>query len=547
MTQDSFINALDTLSLFEPGNTRGNAEEEKFKYVHLVALIKQLIGQGRLMPGQKLPSTRTLAERLKIARNTVLHAYDDLIAQGYCRSHRGIGTFIDFAKGTSELKRGNGEMYEKFLSPLVINLSAKKAAPVSEGFHSDISTGVAPTELLPLHKWRQCSLAAWRSLQRKELALGESRILPEKFENQLAMAISEYVLRTRGITCDPAQIFVFNSALYPVWLIAQFLLTDGDTVAVESPGFPYAREVFRERGCCIETVPIDAEGISIDYLNALEVPPKLIYVTPSHDPTGLTMSLRRRKQLTEFAEMHDCLIIEDDYDNEFDSKYNRLPTLYSTSTDARVLYVANFWKTLFPLVNAGFLILPIGLVHSMKNALRRPDLSFTLWLPVIESITLANFLSEGFLEKHIYKIQQTYARRYRLLVAALTKHLGARILIARESAGMRLSVAFDLPLNDAQIMASAKKAGLPMLPMSPYFDERSSSNGRFLLTFSDLDESVIGAIVDNFSRILTDECNLVTSGFLLPLKKIRSPNSACCRSTYCDPQRQKKQIIHYTF
>lgn len=500
------IDSLDVLSLFETSKVETVIAEEHFEYSRLATFIKALIANKKLFPGQLLPSTRILCQKLGVSRKTVLHAYDDLQAQGYIRTQKGIGTFIETTtlSRSEQISTAQGD-YFKFLSPLAQALDSQKMTAVAEGFRPGVSAGVAPTALLPLHKWRKCSLEIWKSLQRRELEFNQPLGAPEAFESALANAISKYLLGTRGIECAASQIVVFNSSLYPVWFLSQILLSEGDTIATELPGFPYAREVFQQRGCSTYTVPIDSQGIMIDHLESLPVAPKLIYVTPSHDPTGTTLSTNRRELVLQFASQHDCLIVEDDYDNEFDSKYNRKPTLFSMDRDGIVIYLANFWKTLYPLVNVSFMVLPHGLATTARLAVSKPELGFTQGLPLVESLVLTKFLSDGALEQHMRKIQQIYARRYRHLVAALTKHFKTGLQIASESAGMRLHVRFNLDLSDQQILSCAKAASLPIYSMIPYYTTDIEAQKQFLIPFSHLDENDIETLISRFADQLQKE------------------------------------------
>lgn len=471
------------------------ADGAVFDYERLVRLVKKLLAERKLSDGQMMPSTRVLCRQLGLSRNTVLRAYDELLSQGYLSSSKGVGTFlVDKDRGPVSL---GGEIdYGRFLSGYGRELSSLPGdRGLTEGASAKLHYGASPAELLPVRQWRECSLAVWRDFDWNGL---KTDFDPYR-NTALPQALSQFVHRTRGITCSPEQIFVFDTALSPLYLLASLLLDEGDCVAVEDPGFPFARQVFGQSGCRIEPVPVDSSGMRVDHLRKLDGL-KLVYVTPSHDPTGVTLSTVRREELVKLAEERDFMIIEDDYDNEFDIQQGRTTSLFGMD-NRRVIHLANFWKTLYPLVNVSFLVFPAGLASTAACAVTTHS-HFAAKLPCVEEEVLVRFLRQGILERHVRKLQATYSSRRRALVQSLLRHFGTAAVVASESAGMHTKVTFSLPVSDDDMQCLADAAGLPLVPLAPFYIREGCPAGTFIIPFGHFNEAVIEECVERFAASL---------------------------------------------
>jgi GntR family transcriptional regulator/MocR family aminotransferase len=495
--------STDTLALFAAD--AGFKEIGTPQYQQLVDLIKNMLSSSLLVAGQMLPSTRELAQHMGISRKTVLRAYEELICQGYFDTERGIGTFVALTP-LAPLHRQPSSNLEFPLSHYGKNIVARTAnnTAVKHAIYDQLrllNFGAGPAELLPVKQWRQCLLEFLRNFNWEDLDFEFAPGRPSSLE----AAISEYLFRARGVTIQEEQKLVtFTGSRNPIFLLSKLLLNHGDHVAVENPGFPYARAVFQELGCQITGIPVDEEGLIIEALEGVWPLPKLIYVTPSHDPTGATLSLRRREALVKFAQEKKIIIVEDDYDYEFDSSYSRQPTLLSLAAPGQVLYISCFWKTLYPLVTLGYMVLPENLAQTFIEALHLPENPLPAQLPCLEEATLTRFLKSGMLERHIHKITPVYMSRHRALRSALTKHLGGKIKVAKNTAGMHLCVNFgDLTASENFVLSLADQGDLAMVSTASYYINPSEKH-EYLLPFGHMNEEAIEKAVCQFSQKLKE-------------------------------------------
>jgi GntR family transcriptional regulator/MocR family aminotransferase len=461
------------------------------------ALRKQIIAL-ELMPGQMLPSTRQLADQLDVSRTTVVRAYEDLLGQGYIKAIDGIGTFVSERPAVNKIIRYEGE------APASIRLSqyAKRLLRIentllSSADHPALNYGAAPLELLPIRQWRQILLKHCRDHKptKQDYAVEPLGFFP------LRKALADYLRRARALSCEPTQLAVFNGSLDAIKLISKLLIDAEDTIVVENPGFTFARKHFESMNAYIHAVAVDEEGIRIDQLINAPRKAKLLYVTPSHqDPTGAMMSLARRKQVLAWAEDNDTLIVEDDYDSEYRFIGSQIPALHALSTRENVIYLSSFWKTLHPLVDSSYLVVPPSLALVVAHAINLRETNASS-LPLLEQYTLTDFIQDGHLERYIRKTHPVYLARWQAAVAALTKYLRNEVVIAKESAVMHLLIRFLPDLSDEVIVECAARADFSLVSLASYYHE-DAPGGEFLMPFAHLNEVEIDTSVAQFGQIL---------------------------------------------
>jgi GntR family transcriptional regulator/MocR family aminotransferase len=315
----------------------------------------------------------------------------------------------------------------------------------------------------------------------------------------LREAICGYLIRSRSVRCLPEQIIVFPGAQAALDLVCRMLVRQGDKAAVENPGFPGARRSLLMNGARLCPIDIDSNGLMVERLYELDAPVRLCYVTPSHhDPTGVVMSLPRRLELLNWAESHQAIIIEDDYDSEFRYGDKPVPSLQGLDEHDEVIYLSTFWKVLFPVVRLAYLVVPQRLVDAFQRAKSLTDRDFQL----LEQRALADFINEGHLERHIRRTRAIYARRRVALVQALTRHFRKRLDISDISAGMHVLVHFPAEMSHEQVMQGAHKARVPLVSSrSHYFDGEGKPN-EFLVGFAHANEEEIHAAIERFAQEL---------------------------------------------
>jgi GntR family transcriptional regulator/MocR family aminotransferase len=293
------------------------------------ALI-EAIESNRLVRGASLPSSRELATSTGISRATVVRVYEELVRTGYLESRGGGKTYVKESSLPST--QGHNAAADKGLDDKHVNSFARHLLEIdlSKGSSADQPTlfyGAPPKWALPLNDWKL--------ILRKNCATldpSQFEYLPHPFGSvALRSAVAQYLNRTHGLVCSPDQVLIFTNSQSPLNFIAQLFINKGDTAIVESPGHVGARNIFTACGANLRAVPIDDQGICIETLKGcIDKTVKVIYVTPSfHDPTGISMSLDRRRQLVQLAQTHNILLVEDAWDSDHSFISPHLPALKS--------------------------------------------------------------------------------------------------------------------------------------------------------------------------------------------------------------------------
>jgi GntR family transcriptional regulator/MocR family aminotransferase len=336
---------LPPMDLLVPIHGRGDVA------ARIYGRLRDAIEEGRLRPGDRLPSSRDLARDLVVARNTVAAAYDALVAEGYAVGRVGAGTFVATEPRPSMAR-------DPAPGPAAPAFPATAMAPTF-----DFRLGVPDPRLFPVAAWRRAMGHAIDEAVALAPGYGDPAGDPG-----LRAAIARHVGVSRGVRASADDIVMTEGAQGAIDLVTRVLVRPGDVVAVESPGYPPARDRLASAAARVVPVGVDGEGL---FVGALPDDARLVYVTPSHQlPTGVAMSPGRRAALLAWAELHDAMIIEDDYDSEFRYASRPLEPLQRLDRSGRVVYVGSFSKTLLPMLRLGFLAGPPRLVPALREARR---------------------------------------------------------------------------------------------------------------------------------------------------------------------------------
>lgn len=425
---------------------------------HTASVYRQLleaIRDGRLAPGERLPSSRDLATGLSVARGTVTTAYDRLMAEGFVVSRRGSGTFVSDAvtsgsRGPSRVVRSGVARPKPVWDEIPPGIDDGDPLPY------DLSVGGPDPALFPLRIWRRMISQTLRPAMLQRSAY-DSAGHPD-----LQAGIARYLGLSRSVVASGSDVLLTNGAQQALDLCARVLIEPGDIVAVEDPGYSAAGWLFASHRARLVGVGVDQEGLVVD---DLPEDAKIIYVTPSHQfPTGAVMSLARRLALLGWAEAHNAVIIEDDYDSEFRYSDRPLAPLQSLDRDGRVIYVGSFSKIMLPLLRVGYLIAPA----SLQPALRRAK-GLTDWQgDRVTQSALARFLDEGLLSAHLRRSVRVYRERREVLVNATDQLPGVTVLPS--AAGLHICLRFDDPgIDDQEITSRAAKSGVAVEAVSRRF------------------------------------------------------------------------------
>lgn len=442
----------------------------------LYLVLRSAILDETLSPGSRLPASRDLASQLKIARNTVVHAYDQLQAEGYIQARQGSGTYVADLLPALIADRKSSDHVNMLGSPeLILSKRANSiidTAAASPHQWGAFMPGVPDLTLFPYKKLGRLLSAWWRHPEPKLLSYSYGGGLPA-----LRNALAEYLNVTRSLDCEADQIIITEGSHQAIDLASRLLADIGDMAWVENPGYWGARTILEANGLELVWQPVDEEGMCLpDHINGK---PQLIFVTPSHQyPLGCVMSLARRRQLIDFARHAGCWIIEDDYDSEFRYSGQPIAALAGLESDAPVIYIGTFSKTLAPGLRVGYLVLPKQLVVPFQKA--HAELYRGGNLPL--HAAMATFISEGHYAAHIRRMRLVYARRRAMLVNLIERRLGKDWLHPYSSdAGLHLTLVLPTHIDDRMVVVAAQRNKILTRPLSSYYaDPESGCNGLLL-------------------------------------------------------------------
>ncbi|WP_395692500.1 PLP-dependent aminotransferase family protein [Nocardioides sp.] len=416
-------------------------------YRALLAAIRS----GRLGAGDRLPPTRSLARDLGVARNTVATAYERLVAEGFLDARVGDGTFVADLAAPAPAPRHPGALHPRAgwtFSP--VRVSGETGVPPY-----DFRVGIPDAALFPFDTWRRLVAAELRSG-----AHDPGRYASPAGHPALRAALARHLAHSRGVAADPEDVVVTHGTQQALDLVARVLVEPGDVVAIEDPGYPFAREVLASHGARVVPVPVDADGLVVE---ALPPRTRLVFTTPSHQfPLGPPLSLARRQALLEFANRHRVAIVEDDYDSEFRFTERPLETLHALDRHGRVVYLGTFSKSLLPALRAGYLVAPRSLRDALVGARQLAD---GFGAPH-EQVALARFVADGQLARHLRRARGVYAERRELVLAGIARVPALEVVPS--AAGLHVAATFRGPVDEAAVVAAALAEGVAVEALSSY-------------------------------------------------------------------------------
>ncbi|MGJ8526253.1 HTH-type transcriptional regulatory protein GabR [Halomonadaceae bacterium LMG 33818] len=440
--------------------------------------IRTLIEEGRITAGIRLPSTRRLAARLPVGRNTAMLVMEQLAHDGFVEARAGAGCFVSHAyrarNGIHKSDRTNVHVNkndhvqkeEVTASAVTGNerLSARGERLLNLSQlrnHTDalaFSPGLPSLSLFPWEKWRRLQQRYWR-----RTPLDWMRYHTEGGLLRLREVLCDYLTLSRSVRCTPNQIVITQGAQQAFSLIATLLAEKGETVWFENPGYRGARAAFEAANLTVEPVPVDNEGMA-PHPDLPE--PSLIYITPSHQyPTAVTLSMARRMSLLTRAEQSGAWIIEDDYDSEFRYDSRPLASLQGMDTTERVIYVGTFSKVMYPGLGLGYMVLPASLADAFRRASTR--LMREIHYPLQAAV--ADFIADGAFRQHIRRCRRTYEERQSLLRQCLQPAVDRGLRLSAGKAGMHLLATHDEGLDESALIKMGNAHNVHLSPYSSYF------------------------------------------------------------------------------
>ncbi len=474
--------------------------------------LRQAILAGALAPGRKLPSTRVLAREAGLSRNTLLQAYEQLVAEGYAAPRAGSGHYVaaSLPEDALQVDRARAPRARAADAPAPPQGSAwlarlRRAAPRA-GLSWNLGSERVPYEFrygepayadLPITAWCRALSRRARRAKVRELAYAPPGGAPE-----LRRALAAYLARARGVACAPEQIVVTHGVQQGIDLAARVLVDPGERVAVEEPGYGGISLALEAAGARLVPVLVDADGLEVGRLSRL-APVRLVCVTPSHQfPTGAVLPLARRLELLAYAREHAALVFEDDYDSEYRYGGRPVECLQGLDGAGRVVYAGTASKLLFPALRIGWLVVPAELVPGFLLAKAASDTGTAS----LEQLAFADFIESGQLERHVRRTRLRNAARRAALLDSLRAELGDAAVVSGTDAGLHVLLWLPhLPPHRATAFRHrCREAGVGIYPVAPYYREPPERAG-YVLGYAALDEERIREGVAKLARCLASE------------------------------------------
>ncbi|WP_278653250.1 PLP-dependent aminotransferase family protein [Pandoraea pnomenusa] len=432
-------------------------------YLQLYRRYREAIASGMLGPGDRVPSVRSLASALNLARGTVETAYQMLASEGYFVTRGAAGTVV---------------------SPRLANLpdpaiagarvpsgaDAWRAPQAASGDVAPFQLGLPALDAFPRKVWARLAGRSVRALETAAMTVPDSAGYAP-----LRHAIAGYLGISRGIVCAPEQVFVTPGYRGALDLVCRALLEPGDAGWYEDPGYLFARECLTRAGMALTPVPVDDEGLNVKTGQQRAPKARFAVVTPTHQsPTGVALSLPRRLELLAWAQDSRAWIIEDDYDSEFRYHGRPLPALKSLDQNDRVLYTGTFSKVLFPGLRLAYLVVPRSQIARFRD--------IVVHMPGPGAILLqgmvADFMEQGHFARHLRKMRSLYAQRRGYLVDALAQTFGERLLVQPQAGGIHVLAHLARGENDSALAAAARARGLAVQALSDWRARRGGQGGQ---------------------------------------------------------------------
>ena len=448
-------------------------------YVQVAQQIMNAIQRGYLEKGSKLPGTRGLSELLNVHRNTAVAIYDELASQGWVSIVPNKGTFVVFPEDSTQKIKATtqhiNDVYEYPKAPgfpfqQSFNLASTKEESTAK---YSISDGKPDLRLHPVHQFSRWYSAA---MKRKPLINKWNRtsvLIPSVFSTQLC----NYLNATRGFHIKPTNLLNTRSTEMSLYIVSRVLVNPGDLVLVGTLSNYVANMIFQQAGAKIKTVPVDDEGLDVNYILEHYANQKIrcIYVCSNrHYPTTTTLSTKRRLQLLALAKNLGFAIIEDDFDHDFQFDGSSMLPMASADANGNIIYLGKLGQSLFPSFHTGFVVAPEQVVTEAKNYLQLLDTQGDL----IQEQMLSELIAEG----EIYRLKKknivTYKQRRDLLCHLLDKYFDGILEWKIPSGGLAIWLRFKKSISLIKLAEEAEKHEL-FLPKTILYQDKTNCAIRF--------------------------------------------------------------------
>lgn len=429
-------------------------------YLQLAQQLINAIQRGYLLPGAKLPGTRKLSEILEVHRQTIVATYEDLEQQGWLQLVPNKGTFVIEDLREMKIMKSQKRLIALNHYPKKTGYAFKQSSIIDNPYQSSncqfqFTDGTPDIRLSTIHdlgNMYSASMKRKQTQRKMEHHVHDERIY---FKKQLC----NYLNVTRGLHINSDNLLVTRSTEMSLYLIAQLIIEPNHLVLVADLGFFTANMIFQKAGATIQTIPVDDEGISVDYIRNHFEPNtiRMLYLTPHyHYPTTVTLSAQRRVELLQLATEYHFIIVEDDYDFEFEYESSALLPLASSDVNGMVINVGTFGKSLAPGFRTGFIVAPVNLLYELKKYLGIIDRQGDV---VMEQV-LGEMIDEGTIFRHLKKSLKTYMFRRDLFCNLLEEHFGNAVTFKKPKGGLAVWVKWNKKISLLKLSENCIKDGL---------------------------------------------------------------------------------------
>lgn len=437
-----------------------NAKNKTPLYRQLYQQLRIKILNGELSSQTKLLSSRRLSQELRISRNTVDMAYQQLLSEGYILGKPRSGYYVE-------------TLHNTIIPAFMESEQLEPPSEIPDHIKYNFKYGKLSPHAFPFSQWQRLTNECLRNYQEQLLDY-------HSFMGELGLRkeILKYLRDYRDIKCTVDQVLITSGTEHCLSLACELLKSVTSTIAIEEPGYAGAHFTFKNHGFCIQPITISHHGLNVKELHTSAA--KAVYVTPSHQfPTGRIMSITRRLRLVEWAYEHNAFIIEDDYSSHLRYDVKPISSLQGLAPD-KVIYIGSFSKTLLPSLRVAYMVLPKELAQIIHKTAENRACS----VPFLIQKPLELFLQEGHFESHIRKMLRHLRKKHETLIYELQENFGDTISITGMNAGLHLLLQLKIPVSAEDLITRAAKAGVYIPIMNRiWIDSEPSPYPNILLGF----------------------------------------------------------------
>lgn len=472
-------------------------------YMQVSQQIVNAIQRGYVTKGTMLPGTRVFGKLLKVHRNTTVAIYEELAAQGWVEIIPNKGTFVlEPALKTAKLKAPSQKINQAYTSPKTTGF------PFQESFHLASTSQLTNAKYtlnegkpdLRLHPVNQ--FTRWYSAAMKRKTLIKKWNSPSEFSYSLFQTqLCNYLNATRGFHISPNNLISTRSTEMSLYIVSQLLIKQNDVVLVGHLSNYAANMIFQQAGATIKTIPVDADGLNIEYIKKhfIKRSIRCVYICAHRDyPTAVTLSAERRLALLQLASDYGFAIIEDDYDYDFQFEGSAMLPMASADANGMVIYLGKLGQSLFPSFQTGFVVAPENLISEANNYLQLLDKQGDL----IQEQMLSELINEGEIYRLLKKNIVVYKQRRDYLCKLLTDDFSEIAQWNIPDGGLAIWLQFQSKISLVQLAEEAEKKDL-FLPKTILYQDKNTCAIRFGFGHLDTEEmtSVIKKLKSAYDKV----------------------------------------------